>query len=465
MITIKLNTKDLSKLVLEEYELEEGGTVKGIKGISVPSVYKEQYIVASIEEEYDLVILKCTDGTYLTNDFIKSIAIEGGRYNNTTTANITTIGTKYIKVGKYYITKDLEEVYSEEELPVCSECGELLDVEGSPICSKCLEKHTKLNSYSYKPEYKFIGTQRKADKDNNIWYGLEVENSYNKQQLGLFVYKNKESVYLKSDSSIRGTKYNAEVVTMPHSFDELMKEDGLLDSINKIDTEEDREENGCHIHISRTAWKNTRHYQLWYYLFHKNKELVEHIAGRKETAYCKHKLSDTKIHKKKFNKNDRERSLAINEANDATIEVRVFQGTTDSIKLKTYVQFLDSLLKYTKYYTKKVSLEKWYEYVVKYKSKYSELLYVLEQYSSPIEGSIEYKEPKIREVSSIRELTTEDISNICLAVYKGKEYSIRSIHSVFYEEDGKMGLSGYMSNGNSFTMYEKDISKILVEEV
>ena len=156
------------------------------------------------------------------------------------------------------------------DIPMC-DCGNLgttLIDGGTSICQSCVDNAVERKSYSYKPEYKFIGKQLAADRATPTWYGMEVEISTNKDKLAKFALKNRKGVYLKSDSSINGSDYAVEIVTMPHSFSELMLRNGILDNIGDLPTN-DSDNNGTHIHISRTAFVDDKHYSLFYFLIHK----------------------------------------------------------------------------------------------------------------------------------------------------------------------------------------------------
>ena len=137
------------------------------------------------------------------------------------------VDNKYYISSKYILDLDDGTIIPKDTLPTCS-CGAVgvQEIRGGYLCTDCIEAITKRNNYSYKPEYKYIGEQLKADADNNVWFGLEVEISTDRNKLASFMAEHQDTVYLKDDSSIQGRGYKVEVVSHPHSFNALMSPKG-----------------------------------------------------------------------------------------------------------------------------------------------------------------------------------------------------------------------------------------------
>lgn len=310
------------------------------------------------------------------------------------------------------------------ELPMC-DCGQLGTTQlsnGTHICKSCVDTATHRNNYSYRPDFKFIGKQLPADVDNPVWYGLEVEISTDKEKLADFAINNKDSVYLKSDASIKGDGYAVEVVSMPHSFSALMAKGSWLDNISKVPTNSN-DGNGTHVHISRTAFKDDRHYALFYFLIHKMEKVATKVGGRKLTSYCALKPTG-KVHNKgnKANSNDAGRTVYLNEQGNDTIEARFFKGTTKTTNLKAYVQFLESMLKYTRYHSKTVTSKGWFGYVTKKSQKYKELLEVLGDIDvSTLTDKVVYKEPTII-TTTLDQMKALEVGSITTIKFDSRTY-------------------------------------------
>lgn len=296
---------------------------------------------------------------------------------------------------KHYNSSTLEELAAH----LCKSCNsqKILHLD-TGYCKECFtEKFIKCNNYSYKPIPVFKGKQQSSDKDNPVWYGIELEYSINNaDNLGLFNYNHNKidtKFYLKSDSSIAkpsGCVTTAEIVTHPHSFTELMGCKWLndLESIPSIDNEDTRSSNGCHVHISRTAFINHKHYAKWYFFLYSLTDNVLNKIGRREcNEYCKNLMSGSILTKEnKYNAERRE--VVINERNTDTVEVRVFSSTNKPKELKQYIQLLESTIKYAKYAQKILTYDGWFAYISKYSSKYAELLEELQQIPSEMKAKV-----------------------------------------------------------------------------
>jgi len=338
---------------------------------------------------------------------------------------------------KYMINTTTGELVNIDELHKCNTCGGITTLkldEDTIMCKTCQEELTTNNGYSYRPKYNFLGTQIPADKDTPVWYGLEVEVSTDRGELAKFMYKHKKSVFLKSDSSICGRGYQTEIVSHPHSFSELMKKGSWLEGMSNVPAEE-RKENGCHIHISRSAFKDDKHYSLFYFLMHKMEDVSTIVGGRALTDYCQ-LLPSGKIHSKKNGSTSgRGRSLYLNEQNSDTIEARFFKGTNKTANLKAYVQYLESIIKYTGYHSKAVSTNGWFAYMTKKPKKYEELITVLAGVSVE-RSSVTFREP-IRTTVTLRALNILRLKDVvAITTKEGRIYDKVEVKYAHFSDRG-----------------------------
>jgi len=374
------------------------------------------------------------------------------------------VGSNQFKINsKYVINKKTGELKLVQDMNLCG-CGQLGTEsmpDGGVLCKDCVENLVTPRNYSYKPEtYKFIGTQLPKDKATPTWYGVEIEISTKKAKLKDFAYKYINNVYLKADTSIRGSGHNVEVVSMPHSFKALMAEDSWLEGISKLPTN-NNVANGCHVHISRTAFKDDKHYSLFYFLLHKMHDVATVIGGRELTDYCKLRPNG-KVHNKTKKDKGGDRSVFLNESNNDTVEARFFIGTTSTKDLKSYIQLLESLIKYTKYHSETVSSKGWFEYVTKKPAKYYELLAKLNEIPRErFVHTVTYKEPKLIK-KLLMSLSVADFGKIASILTKdGKELRIDNVYNVYLND---RILAFKKTDGRSGEISFDDIKEITIEE-
>jgi len=402
--------------------------------------------------------------TLIHSDWIATIKGE------TTKANPTVVSTnKSFITTTYLIDFKTAKIIDRASLPVC-DCGSMgiLSIgKGKHLCKDCIDKVTSKHNYSWTPDpYKYIGNQLKADVSNPVWFGLEVEISTSKEDLAVLMSNHKESIYLKEDTSIRGEGYNVEVVSMPHSFSALMGKGSWLTAIDALHTT-DSDSNGCHIHIGRSAFVSDRHYSLFYFLLHKMEQTSIKVGGRQLTGYCTMSPTGKVFSKANKKENSGNRGVYLNETNEPTVEARFFKGTTNTTNLKAYVQYLESLIKYTKYHAKSVSSDGWFEYVIKKSTKYKELLTVLGEFDEEEKGFVVvYKEPKLIK-KKLRTLAYDDFNKIDIIETKGGDtYKDVQVLSISIRE-GHLDIQ-YTRNDGGGTSSKRvtitNIASLLVEE-
>lgn len=323
---------------------------------------------------------------------------------------------------------------NEKEVAICLDCGDssVALIEDSCLCSSCFtRKYTKINSYNYKPDPIFIGEQLKTDKDTPVWYGIELEHSCKDTFVAAkykYKYSKDDSVfYFKHDGSIYSSELPVEMVTHPHSFSALMGAPWLNDlkAINAINNKEVYNKNGCHIHVSSTAFSDDKHYAKWYFFIYSLANgILQKIANRECTSYCQNIKVGSLLTKSKEPTGANVRTVIINERNDKTKEVRMFSTTTNPKVLKSYIQLLESTIKYSKYANTKLSYDSWVAYVSKYSTKYSELMEVLSGITLPKPKELLVPTKEI-EVLNVYDVPTKFLSNIILIEdNSGNEYKI-----------------------------------------
>lgn len=332
-----------------------------------------------------------TEGTYIHIDWIQDAKIS----------------QQYLVYkGDYYTLK-----LKKTEVTRCVECGSIEPlILTSKLCRGCFNnQYANKKGYSHKPTPTFYGSQIAADKKNPVWYGIELEHSCtSKDSMAEFIfnYDKEDSLYLKADSSIYSCDFPCEMVSHPHSFSELMKSEWVnnLDKLNVKNPELTKNHNGCHIHISNTAFENHKHYAKWYFFVYSLASgVLQRIANRECTAYCQNVREGT-IVTKELGAAGSSRKVIINERNEHTREVRIFSTTTNPKELKIYIQFLEATIKYSKYAKKKLSFPDFVKYIGEYISKYQELF----DFVNGMEGT---KIPKALIIPN-KIVTVDDITKI-----------------------------------------------------
>ncbi|MDD2273969.1 MAG: hypothetical protein PHH29_17120 [Desulfuromonadaceae bacterium] len=314
------------------------------------------------DETFDGTIWKTGGGLYIHKDWIEDFSVSD----------------KYIS----YKGENYTMLLNKSKVKICRSCNCTTTNEHG-YCDNCFKDNfSYVNNYSHKPSPIFYGEQLDNDKENPVWYGIELEHSSrSRMNVANFSYKyNQDRFYFKSDASIHNSEFPVEMVTHPHSFKELMSCDWLnnLHELDVVDNEQTHEKNGCHIHVSSTAFTDNNHYAKWYFFVYSLANgILQRIANRELTRYCQNTKYDNIITKTLDPKSSYSREVIINERNINTKEVRVFSTTTNPKVLKSYIQFLESTIKYSKYAKKSVCYDDYIAYIFKYNTKYQELIDVV----------------------------------------------------------------------------------------
>ena len=236
----------------------------------------------------------------------------------------------------------------------CLACGTYTDNENM-ICDNCTSGvYVKnINSYGTKP--KPIFKNYKYDKNIPLgkrYYGLELEysntDSIKVKETMFDLYKDKW-LYNKSDGSLNN---GVEIVTSPCDYKSIMcLLDKMKEPIKNITSGTKYTQNaGIHIHVSKKSIPSYNIYKLSYLLNNiQAKELSSimfYLSGRNVKVSDNYSGIYTKIGGTTKFKNDTDRYLALNLTNEHTIEFRIFKATNDMDKVKSYINFVESMINF-----------------------------------------------------------------------------------------------------------------------
>ena len=207
-----------------------------------------------------------------------------------------------------------------------------------------------VHSYSYKPTPNFFGNGEYymgielevEDTDNSYTYGAEIAfNAMNPSR------SKKYRGYLKSDGSLsRGF----EIVSHPHTLKEFQDNFPwqMLTDLKKLRFRSwNTSTCGLHVHVSRTAFEDENHQIRFVKLIYDNQRQVQRIAGR-TSNYATFSDKGNIIPKVKFKNQSNGRYAAVNVEPEETIEVRVFRGSLHIPRVLSAIEFVDSVVQYTK---------------------------------------------------------------------------------------------------------------------
>lgn len=474
MIKIKIKPKD--QLDLTEIFDYVSNTVVGIG--TEGAIYDESALTAA-DSTYSIHVLYSVDkfpdeyykeiyvisGNLLVpihESWIESIIDENG-VEHTITHTKPWLTSTLIKLNTphYFLNIDTLEIVFNDNC--CSSCGAPLeDVAEFGICSSCEEELVNVKNYSYKPEPVFFGTS-----PVNKFYGIELEYGFNTKKDALKVIApHSSALYLKSDSSIRGGEFQAELVSHPHTFEQLMDPSSFIHTVAKAAVQP-REENGCHIHISRTSFTDQKHYALFYFLVYASKEFLEFVGGRTLNSYCKYQPVG-KVFTKENAQNPSDRAVVINESNANTVEIRIFKSTNNTAEIKRFIQFIDSAIEYTRQAKKQVSLTNYFKYIKANVDRYDMLSTSIANYKGSVADPIMYRAPIIKDIKA-SSLTLTDLSNITTVRTSNETVRVDFTSSTLVLRNGsRLEFNGFDESGSqsnnlrTYTINLADITSLRV---
>ena len=255
-------------------------------------------------------------------------------------------------------------VCSDDSATYCEDCDEYY----ADGCDSCQDTRV-VHDYSYRPDPIFHST----DKNDRLYFGIEMEieapRNYNEASNHAYQLEGKELAYLKQDGSLR---CGFEIVTHPMTHDFYKNEaQELWDVMNHL------RDNigvqawgtgtcGVHIHISRTGFNGGAHMHRFLNLVYSNEAFYSLIAGRSSDRWAK--FSDVWTSESTRDENgywqrgpefrsfknklsdgrNSDRYSAVNTQNHATLEMRIFRGTTKAYTIKSYLDLAHASVEYTR---------------------------------------------------------------------------------------------------------------------
>ena len=110
---------------------------------------------------------------------------------------------------------------------------------------------------------------------------------------------------------------------------------------------------GLHVHVSRSAFIGQRHLALFQFLFLNNKTVMTAIAGRDSDRWATFEGVKRNVIPEMKGKAWRARYEAINVTNENTIELRMFRGTLNHLRVLAILELVDAAFHYTRTMTAK----------------------------------------------------------------------------------------------------------------
>ena len=419
------------------------------------SIYPIKYIKKNADTyTTEIVTIAPSDGfaIHIHEKWIKSVIVDGTEYDLVYSKPwFDADNIKTTTVHTFFNIPSLSILFNDA---CCTSCGaELETPTDDMLCDSCVNTITNLNSYSHKPAPVFFG------EDSTKHYGIELEYGFtNKREAAKIMSRHTSALYLKSDSSVRGGDFNAELVSHPHTFAELMKPDSFIHTVATAKVNPS-ESNGCHIHISRTSFTDNKHYALFYFLLHSSRDLLEYVGGRQLNSYCKFQSSG-RIHSKMNQPESADRARAINENNTATVEVRIFNSTNKPADIRRYIQFVDSAIEYTRGANKRISVKDYFSFVKANNTIYSDLASHIVDFKSTLPAPITYREPIIKDMA-ISKIALTDLPNVISFLVDSDEYQLDTSNSnVTLSSDGQIHFYARRGSASSRDSYNFPLTAI-----
>jgi len=249
----------------------------------------------------------------------------------------------------------------------CDNCDEYINDGYGDHQDSCFESG-QIHSYDYRPVPIFLHKQEDYDnasicqhvsngvvrKYRQIAYmGFELEVEYKNQGLlgfgdGVASADIENVTYLKSDGSLN---HGFEMVTHPMTLAWAM-EHFPWERIEHLNDGSfsgwDADTAGLHIHVSRDGFFSYGHQARFIHLITRNQHLFESLAGRSSARWARFDTSNLRnISRKLRHLDSSERYLAVNIQNRNTLEVRIFQSSLKTERIKMCLQLVDASVKYT----------------------------------------------------------------------------------------------------------------------
>lgn len=248
----------------------------------------------------------------------------------------------------------------------CEDCSEYF-YEG--YCESCQDSSNVIHDYNYRPDPIFHTT----GTNERLFFGIEIEVEAGRNLQEASEYANRlegmDLAYLKSDGSLN---CGFEIVTHPMTHDFYKNEvPELFDTLNSLRVSYGVKSwgtttCGVHVHISRSGFNGGAHMHRFLNLVYSNQEYFETIAGRSSDRWAKFddvnqteweyddygnrvRIKTTRSFARKLDQ-DRgsDRYSAVNTNNSATLELRIFKGSTQPHVIKSYIDLAHASVEYTR---------------------------------------------------------------------------------------------------------------------
>ncbi|MBY8856629.1 hypothetical protein K7711_09095 [Nocardia sp. CA2R105] len=202
-------------------------------------------------------------------------------------------------------------------------------------------------NYSYKPDPRFYGT-------GPLYLGMELEiivpQRHRHEAISAVTDAVGRLAYLKNDSSIEPSGF--ELVTHPMDFPFAMGEFPwpLLGELSALGCSSDRRV-GLHVHASRAGFCSPAHIYRWATFLYRNEIAVTELAGRRSryarfSPQARTRIKDTA--KGHPHGNDVDRYQAVNPHPRHTLEVRIFAGSLNPVRVQAALSFVAASIEYTR---------------------------------------------------------------------------------------------------------------------
>lgn len=226
----------------------------------------------------------------------------------------------------------------------CPSCTRIVERgQGTRFCDPCLEDDMRsivLPHNANVLDYVMFG----GDGVDKLYYGIEIELELNNsKKVNRSVMKEavktarlaigKDGI-VKWDGSL---SLGIEIVSRPMTLDIQRKTDWQAKLAVIGENFHAAETCGLHIHVSRSSITDSALNRILTFVYAtENSEFIRAIAGRGENRYTSFDSSGI----------GRNRYQAVNILNPATIEFRMFAGTSDFTRLFASLEFVDALVKF-----------------------------------------------------------------------------------------------------------------------
>lgn len=254
------------------------------------------------------------------------------------------------------------------------------------LCNDCATRKgsANINNHSHRPHPLYFANDY-VGKNTYFGWELEVE-SGNTDISDISNTFRDRRLYFKLDSSINE---GVEIVSHPMTFSYMKTHKEffvqLLKGLEKTKCKSaDTQTCGMHIHVSKDGVSQM---QLWKMLdfFRKNKKFVYTMSGRTSVKQLNRYASLGKISKGAQPKMARkfwdgaDKYTAINILPNKTIEFRIFKGTLNPKKFFKNIEFVDSLLEWTRVESLRgITASNYCQYIKDNKRKYPNVLQYME---------------------------------------------------------------------------------------